>query len=281
MAHNERINFMQEMTHRITDDLKLLAFENHDNCTVCNYSFKEGDTAHLGYDKNGKNLYVCDSCSSMLVETAVRYYFSPRPYKIPVNNTVLWRYMDFSKYMSLIIDSKLFFSRADCFDDAYEGAKGLIERKEIWDKHYLSFFKEAIKNPPEGYDCTKSETEINEDAKRLLLDLNNSGVSQRKRTFINCWHENPHESEAMWKLYSNYLENAIAIKTSMKSLYNALGKNPDINIGYVNYIDYSNKFVGINESFWFKRKSFEHEREVRAVISDFKCTEKVKLFHVT
>lgn len=33
----------------------------------------------------------------------------------------LWRYMDFSKFMSLITTSQLYFSRSDKFPDIYEG----------------------------------------------------------------------------------------------------------------------------------------------------------------
>jgi hypothetical protein len=36
-------------------------------------------------------------------------------------------------------------------------------------------------------------------------------------------------------------------------------------------------FAGVNDSFWRKRKSFEHEREVRALIHDHECNEKGKI----
>lgn len=113
---------MQEMTHRLTEDLRRLAFENHDNCVSCGYAFKEADTSHLGYAANGQPLYVCDSCSKQLKETAIRYYFSPHPYEVPDKDSRLWRYMDFTKYVSMLSTSGLYFSRADSFDDHFEGA---------------------------------------------------------------------------------------------------------------------------------------------------------------
>lgn len=74
---------MQEMTHRFTEELRRLKFENHDHCVSCGYNFKEGDTSHSGYSENDEALYVCDSCSTQLKETAVRNYFSAHPYEIP------------------------------------------------------------------------------------------------------------------------------------------------------------------------------------------------------
>ena len=50
-------------------------------------------------------------------------------------------------------------------------------------------------------------------------------------------------------------------------MYEALDKDPAIEIGKVKYIDFSKRFSSVNGSFWYKRKAFEHEREVRAIIT--------------
>lgn len=268
---------MQEMTHRLTEELRRLAFENHDKCVSCGYEFQESDTSHLGYDANDKPLYVCDSCSNQLKETAVRHYFSPNPYEIPKSDSHLWRYMDFTKYMSMLSTSGLYFPRADTFEDYYEGAKGVKTNKNKWDNHYRSFFKEAMKNPPEGVEWNQADEHIEKEAERLLKKLNDGGEASKKRVFISCWHENEHESEAMWRLYSTYLDNAVAVRTTYASLYESLGKNPSIAIGRVRYIDFNKSFAGVNDSFWRKRKSFEHEREVRALIHDHECNDKGKI----
>ena len=39
----------------------------------------------------------------------------------PCNNAVLWRYMDFTKFISLLDTSSLFFARADKLGDLFEG----------------------------------------------------------------------------------------------------------------------------------------------------------------
>ena len=261
---------MQPMTHKLTEELRRLSFENYNHCISCKYEFKEGDTTHLGYNFENNPLYVCDKCSSEIRETAVRYRFTPRPYEIPEAHCNLWRYMDFAKYVSMLATSSLFFTRADKFNDLFEGAKGLRKNKNKWDKYYLYFFKMAIKNPPEGHECNLTDQQIDLQAKKLLKNLEARGENDRKHTYVNCWHENTFESEAMWRLYSSFLDYAVAVKTSYKNLYLSLGRNPSINIGRVKYIDLQHKYSEINGAFWRKRKSFEHEKEVRAIIMDHK-----------
>ncbi len=262
---------MKEMTNRFTESLKRLCQKSHDECSICKYRFKKGDTTHSGYGLNEEVLYVCDNCSDYLVEVAIRHYFFPRPYALPEDSASLWRYMDFTKYMSLISTQSIYFSRSDCFSDIFEGAKGYLSDKDVWDRHYYDFFIKAISNPPEVYDFELSEKQILERANKLLKDFEGAGVKQRQSTFISCWHEGEYESEAMWRLYSSYLPNALAIKTTTGDLIKSLGYDSSVEIGRVEYIDYRNKFSGVNESFWRKRKSFEHEKEVRAIINDYKC----------
>lgn len=262
---------MQEMTLKHTVKTRRFIEENHDSCTLCGKEFQNHDTTHLGYTKSRKLIYVGDCCSENLSETIIRHSFQKRPYDIPSKETVLWRFMDFTKFVSLLSTNSLFFTRADRFEDPFEGAKGIKKNKTKWDKHYLEFFEHAYRNPPEGVDFNKSDSEIKKEAKRLLDQLDQGGKSDLKRTFINCWHENPFESEAMWKLYTKNMSEGIAIQTTYDKLYRALNRNPSISIGRINYIDYSKRFAGINDSFWFKRKSFEHENEVRAIYKDFKA----------
>jgi hypothetical protein len=262
------IKYSQEMSCRITEDLKRLSFENHDYCVKCGCSFENGDTTHLGYNVADEPLYVCDDCASQLKETAIRYSFSRRPFDIPSSETRLWRYMDFAKYVNLLASQGLYFSRADMFDDICEGAKGVKRNKKKWDEYFLNYFRSALGSLPEGYVNRLSDQDMDLKTNKLLKQLENGGLRNKRCTFINCWHENELESEAMWRLYSSHLENAIVIKTSFKKLYLSMGRNPDINIGRVKYINLQKEYAGVNDSFWRKRKSFEHEKEVSAIFID-------------
>jgi len=265
---------MQKMTLKHnTKSLRFLS-EHHDHCTECQRPFVEGETTHLGYKSKNELIYVGNCCSSLLIETIIRHVYQKRVYNIPCNDTVLWRFMDFTKFVSLLKSKAIYFSRADKFDDAFEGAKGLLKNKSIWNKYYLDYFINAIQTAPGEEERGRTNKEILKDAKRLLQQFN-SIESHNIHTFISCWHENKYESEAMWKLYTSSLEQGIAIKTTYKKLYYALGRNPRIAIGRVNYIDYSQRFAKHDGAYWFKRKSFEHEKEVRAIIYDYNTNNEV------
>lgn len=257
---------MQELTLKHTDETMIFQSENHDNCTVCNRPFTNREMTHLGYKSNSELVNVGNCCSSVLQETIIRHSFMPRPYSIPSADTVLWRFMDFPKFVSLLKTKSLFFTRADKFEDPFEGAKGIMKNKAKWNDYYRDFFFQACSISPAGVQSNRSEAEILANVEQLEEQFEKSVEMDLRTTFINCWHENAYESEAMWKLYTSTLSQGIAIKSSHRRLNLALGRR--IAIGRVNYIDYSTSYAGINECFWFKRKSFEHEREVRALVSD-------------
>lgn len=177
----------------------------------------------------------------------------------------LWRYMDLAKFISLIGKKKLYFASLESFEDIFEGAKGIIERKGIWNEFYTEFLEWAIRTPPEGNTRDLTDEYVEKNAAMILSNLERAGVSERKDIFVSCWHCNQYESEAMWKLYSTNVKNAIAIQTTSQQLYEALGKDPSVEIGKVRYIDFTKQFAPINGAYWYKRKSFEYEQEVRAV----------------
>ena len=260
---------MQEMSHRHSRDLDIFYQEHKDRCTNCGKAFSDGMCAHLGYLVNQVPAVLCDDCAPLLVETVVRYHWMKDEYNKPAPTEKLWRYMDLAKLIHLLSTSKLYFASADSFEDIFEGAKGVIERKERWDNFYLDFFREAIKTIPGATPDMLEPEQIEKDAHRLLTELDASGENERKHVFISCWHSNKYESEAMWKLYSANTQNAVAIQTTAEHLYQALDRDPYIKIGKVKYIDYNKRFSSFNGAYWYKRKSFEHEREVRAVLSNY------------
>lgn len=257
---------MQPMTLNHTRELDIFYNENRSKCTLCGKLFSDEDCAHLGYLNDDSHAVLCDDCSAQLKETVVRYHWKKDIYETPKLSDKLWRYMDLSKFISLISKNELYFSALTCFDDPFEGAKGIVTMKKKWDDFYLNFFRQAILTAP-GMDLSKlTQEKLESESQRLLDQINSTGNNERQSIFISCWHLNDFESEAMWKLYSKDVTNAVAIQTTYMHLYEALYKDPTISIGKVNYIDFSKQFTSVNDAFWFKRKSFEHEHEVRAVV---------------
>ena len=169
---------------------------------------------------------------------------SPRP------DVVLWRYMDFIKFVSILEEQALFFTRADKLGDPFEGA-------------WPNPSREAIQKFSQQF------TYLNHHRDTALQAALNYIKMLPRFTFINCWHKSDHESAAMWKLYSKD-DNGIAIKTNFDSLAKSFISSEVIHIGKISYIDYDLADI-FSGQWWFgaflcKRKSYEHEREVRAII---------------
>lgn len=260
---------MQPMSLMHSREIDIFYNEHKWGCTNCEKKFINGMCAHLGYLQDNNPAVLCDDCSQLLKETVVRYHWQEDYFDKPNPDDKLWRYMDLGKLISIISRKELYFSSADTFDDPFEGAKGVEERKSKWDEFYLQFFREAIRTIP-GTDLTQwSDEEIESNAQRMLKESDAIGLKNRKNTYVSCWYGSNYESEAMWKLYSMNVTNAVAIQTTAKHLYEALDRDPYIDIGKIRYIDYRKQFAPVNGAYWYKRKAFEHEREVRAVFTRY------------
>ena len=162
-------------------------------------------------------------------------------------NVSVWRYVDLARFLHLLETSSLFFARADTFADPFEGSLSVptIPLRE----RVLA----ATPLPPDTW----------------------SGISHiqkflRQRVFLSCWHMNEYESAAMWELYAPG-GRAIALRSTYQLLRDALGEHASL--GTVRYIDYSRDPMPPDApyaAFFHKRRSFEHERELRAISFDAK-----------
>ena len=179
----------------------------------------------------------------------------------PPNDAVMWRYMDFTKFVSLLEKQALFFARADQLGDLFEGSLSKVN------KDLLPLFMQRA----------YGEKKIPEGTLESALEQRAVGRKRGRRfTLINCWHQNTHESAAMWRLYSRE-EDGIAIKTDFNAFKNSFTCSETIYIGRVSYVDYKSDFIPerYNSSrYLHKRKSFEHEREVRAITSVYSIQDK-------
>ncbi|WP_372014326.1 hypothetical protein [Pseudoxanthomonas sp. 10H] len=155
--------------------------------------------------------------------------------------------MDFTKFVALLDHSSLFFCRADLFRDPFEGS---------YSKANVALRPQIYKDLPQ------------EQRERMLEQQERFAKWIREWTYISCWHANQFESAAMWDLYAK-TDEAVAIETTYEKLAAAL--SGDAYLGVVRYIDYQTEWLPEGNTFYpfvHKRSSFEHEREVRAVIQD-------------
>lgn len=182
-------------------------------------------------------------------------------FNTPPDETMVWRYMNFPKFLSLLEESSLFFSSANKLAeiDPYEGsyARGNIDYDPNKDPNFINMEPKVI----EGY------------KNALKQGRTFSKEKMRRGLYINAWYINDYESAAMWKCYAEN-NDGIAIQSTVGKLKESLSNySGDIYIGEITYIDYEKSTIpegNIFFNFIHKRKSFEHEKELRAVFMDSK-----------
>lgn len=190
------------------------------------------------------------------------------PKKTPKDAEKIWRFMDLSKFLSIIQSKTLYFARADQFEDPFEGARGNSgdERK------YVELLAEIIKEEIGGKSSLKSDEIALKTAEKMVQTAKSIGMTEFHmfQNFISCWHRNDEESDAMWRLYTKDLSQGIAVQTTCGRLWKSMKKEGlpgNIQIAYVQYIDYSVPLGFSDNPCWFKKNSFSHENEIRVIIT--------------
>lgn len=212
--------------------------------------------------------------------------------------------MSATKLFSLLSTKCLYLSRADGFEDPFEGALGPAEEREntisIFDSlaaqvarkfafpassdseedapvgggqytltvpdEVLNHLHQTLKTPESVAEYIKSTV-----SNRFRSELSSSFKSAFQSTFISCWHASKHESEAMWKLYSKDTTEGVVIRTSAGKLISSIKSSNHIALHRVIYDDNYVHEPGDHSlaRFLVKRQAFKHESEVRLVAKDY------------
>jgi hypothetical protein len=164
--------------------------------------------------------------------------------------TKIWRYLDLGKFLSLLQTNSLYCSRVDRLEDKLEGSPTEIG---------LASLEAILQDHPHP----------------LGLSARDMAKISRRWVYVSCWHENPGESLAMWKLYGRE-DNTVAIVSTAHRLAKAmLGIAADYAfpiISRVKYIDHRKddfKAIASEEMvapFVHKDYAFRYENEVRALL---------------
>jgi hypothetical protein len=147
--------------------------------------------------------------------------------------------MDLAKFLLLLERRSLWFSRVDQFEDPLEGTLTDAEMEHL-----------------RALDALESHRSISE--------------YMRTTAYVSCWRAGQAESMAMWDLYGKG-GGIVAVKTTAGNLKEAISESPrQIFLAEVKYIDWSLAPFDNNSLVMCFRKdsSYEHEKEVRAVIWD-------------
>ena len=178
------------------------------------------------------------------------FYEHPAFPKLTNSEQKIWRYLDFTKLLDLLEKKSLFFTQPGRFSDPFEGSI-------------------PLKNVQSRLDQLKASPINEQTSQRAIEHLSQGNKSNVEKHAVNCWHINDHESAAMWELYLKSSEG-VAIQSTYHRFKSCFESQDPILIGKVNYIDYENDSIPEGNIFFpimHKRKSFEHEQELRAVTS--------------
>nr|DAQ80297.1 MAG TPA: hypothetical protein [Caudoviricetes sp.] len=196
-----------------------------------------------------ENNYLGENYMSRNVHTEEIMENTEKEYHIDDKAEII-RYMDFSKFMNILIKKEVFFCNAEKFEDKYEGEvpNGFYN---LWSDKKKQFYKER--------------DEI----------LN-------RVAYINCWNNfEGGENYAMWKLYT-HPDTGVAIKTTVGHLRKALNDSR-VEIYKVKYLDsfddghktlelpfydHTEDFVWEHVKEACKYRAYEYENEIRALYYD-------------
>jgi hypothetical protein len=197
---------------------------------------------------------------------------------------ILWRYLSLDKLIHMLDTRSIFFTSLGIYanSDPYEGYVPRVVFETLASacspviNDMDAYFENKIQNQNTNglnYDELEEfrklkDNKIN-DVRASLKDLYKKIIPCM---FVNCWHRNNSESEAMWKLYSDQ-GKGVAIKTTARSLIRALedcDESINLTLGAVKYLDFSDKNISASDCIidghfapLLKRSSFSHENEVR------------------
>ena len=248
-------------------DFRWFMLHHINKCTICGKEFSAPtEKSFYGIDKNGQYQHVCYGCREKL-GTQNEWTQHRLEYNVPKDSTILWKYMDLTKLVSLFSTKCLYLRRLDKLDDKYEGAI-CSEKGEAHTLSNLSFSAniKVLNQLKQTHKKEISQEEFFRLVKDKLKEMEENREHLRSSKFVSCWSCNTVESEAMWRLYAKDMQCSVAIKTTFKKLFFALDKAFDVEIGKVHYNEFgATDYVGRYPE-WYKRKSLEYENEVRVVL---------------
>lgn len=188
-----------------------------------------------------------------------RFTFPPED-----ENAKIWHYMTFASAYALVMNSALFFTSADHFEDPREGTLPLPNL----DEQLARDQREPPVGDPSAVDLEKAYREEHE-------------TRVREQQGVYCWHLADEESEHMWRKFAG--PHGVAIQSTYRRLRDSFvptiftctdGQKIDttpIYIGEVRYIDYDADRIKDDDQYTARyfcknKESYSHEKELRALV---------------
>ena len=178
-------------------------------------------------------------------------YAAHSVFESPPDNTRIWRFMNFQKFMSMLTNSSLYFSRLDKLGDPFEG---------LYSKARIQFDEKVY----DSYDSS----EASDYGKSVIIWMHLAPYKQRRTSFVNCWHMSDYETELLWSRYS-FMDGGVAIQSTFERLKSCLKIPHAVYIGIIKYKDWATEPTPIGNlmnPIVTKRINYQDERELRAAI---------------
>lgn len=182
---------------------------------------------------------------------------STAPVFEPKDDYIIGKYMDTTKFISLLYKQALFFCRVDKLEDKFEGTS------------VQTNFNERIK----GLESLRASGFFSfdmsdEDILKMIKEDEIFEEKQRAINCIDCWNKSENESAALWKIYSDF-SKGIMIKSSISRLVKSFEKTQnEIQLSEVEYKLYKKEklpYGNSNYPFLFKQKAYSYEDEIRLI----------------
>lgn len=184
------------------------------------------------------------------------YYYKHPDLILPYDDCVIWRYMDLSKFQSMLKENAIFFSKADKQADKQEGEypeEMLAELNRQWGNGIKSD-DGATYRFPEWHNWKEKPSRL-----------------------ISCWSASPTETQRRWTEYTANTES-VSIRSTIERLKSCFHEpeEPVVWIGEVRYGEEENRLnqsiskSGVNPflyPFFKKEETFRWENEIRAIVN--------------
>jgi hypothetical protein len=135
----------------------------------------------------------------------------------PAPDLPLWRYVNFTKVVSILTTGALWFARADKLGDPFEASVPNWVPALLHDTGTDSLYR-----------MDPHEMEFRAQAEERFRSL----------LFTNCWYSGQIDSIDMWSSYGPP-QDGVAIRTTVERLSSALRTDQHVTLSTVQYFDYS------------------------------------------
>lgn len=172
-------------------------------------------------------------------------------FKYPSNNYLLVKYLDITKFISLLQRESLFFCRLDILEDHFEGTTSSLNQE----RRYEYFTNQQLTDK----EILDNVNKINQEEEKF-----------KKLVCVSCSNKSKNESAALWKIYSD-LNKGIMITSKVTNVIEAFSDtSEDIEFTEVVYINYDRDIMP-DSSKWdpihHKHQAYEYENDVRLIFT--------------